>query len=206
MTAFSNFCFAERMIIDQLLYLGSKNNNPFRLQVDPSLVIYACIRLLVFFFLCLYEIFCFRMILTPYLSFSPSYNIHTLFFFICHILSFECLYYQIFFFRIIYTPHYAFYYSYNMQASVLFTCCIYASFIYALHVVFSFINPPDYIHSCTAFCLSLYILAKKPYAFLTFLSPWYLSRRTYKFIFRGYKEMSISHLADQYIRSSVWFI
>ena len=126
------------------------------LQVDPSIVVRACIRPPVFSLPCLYQIFCFGVIHAPHFSSSPSYNVQAPVLFIRRILSLPCLYHQIFCFGVIHAPHCSSSFSYNVRAPVFFTRRIYDSSIHALHPVSPFMYQPGFIHSCAASCLSFH--------------------------------------------------
>ena len=138
------------------------------LQVDPSMVVHAYIRLPVFSLPCLYQILCFGVVHAPHRFPSPSYNVQApVFFTYCFSLSY--LYHQIFCFGVIPAPRCFSSFLYNVRTPVFFMRCILfflscinqALFIYAMHPASLFIYQPCFIHSYTAFCLSLHLSAGK---------------------------------------------
>ena len=62
-------------------------------------------------------------------------------------------------------------YSFMRCILPLLSCISQALFIHALRPASPFMYQPGFIHSCTAFCLSLHVSATKPGASLTYLSP-----------------------------------
>lgn len=165
----------------------------FLLQVDFSIVIHACIRLLVFSLLCLYQIFCFGVIYALHISSSFLYNMRTPVFFMCciytssnHALRLVFLFmYQLGFIQSYAVFCFLFYISTRLCLFIcyilpFFLCISQALFIHALHSIF------------------LHILATNLGASLTNLSSLYLSRQVHSIIFRRYKQIDINHLASPY--------